>query len=46
MPGAPMADALLTELEGRVKSLVDTGYRPGLATVLVGDDDATRGTSV
>jgi methylenetetrahydrofolate dehydrogenase (NADP+)/methenyltetrahydrofolate cyclohydrolase len=41
MPGAPMADALLTELEGRVKSLVDTGYTPGLATVLVGDDDAS-----
>src|SRR3954467_3828027 len=41
MPGAPMADAVLTELEGRVKSLVDTGYRPGLATILVGDDDAS-----
>ncbi len=41
MPGAAMADALLTELEGRVKSLLDTGYRPGLATVLVGDDDAS-----
>ena len=41
MPGAPVADALLSELEGRVKSLVDRGYRPGLATVLVGDDDAS-----
>src|SRR6478609_6329401 len=41
MPGAPMADAVLTELEGRVKSLVDVGYRPGLATILVGDDDAS-----
>src|SRR3954468_12671797 len=41
MPGAPMADALLTELEGRVKSLVDSGSTPGLATILVGDDDAS-----
>jgi methylenetetrahydrofolate dehydrogenase (NADP+)/methenyltetrahydrofolate cyclohydrolase len=41
MPGAPVADAVLTELEGRVKSLVDGGYRPGLATILVGDDDAS-----
>ncbi len=41
MPGAPVADAVLSELEGRVKSLIDGGYRPGLATILVGDDDAS-----
>src|SRR4029078_6723760 len=41
MPGAPVAEAVLTELEGRIKSLVDGGYTPGLATILVGDDDAS-----
>jgi methylenetetrahydrofolate dehydrogenase (NADP+)/methenyltetrahydrofolate cyclohydrolase len=41
MPGGPVADAALTEIEGRVKSLIDRGHTPGLATILVGDDDAS-----
>ncbi len=41
MPGAPVADAVFSDLERRVKALVEAGRQPGLATILVGDDDAS-----
>jgi len=43
MPGRPVADATFTELEPRIKRLVDLGVTPGLATILVGDDGASLG---
>jgi methylenetetrahydrofolate dehydrogenase (NADP+)/methenyltetrahydrofolate cyclohydrolase len=43
MPGGPVADATFAGLEPRIKVLVDRGFTPGLATVLVGDDGASAG---
>jgi methylenetetrahydrofolate dehydrogenase (NADP+)/methenyltetrahydrofolate cyclohydrolase len=43
MPGAPVADAVLVDVARRVGELVERGLTPGLATVLVGDDDASAG---
>src|SRR5262249_59113445 len=43
MPGAPVAEATFADLEPRIKRLVDLGHRPGLATILVGDDGASAG---
>jgi methylenetetrahydrofolate dehydrogenase (NADP+)/methenyltetrahydrofolate cyclohydrolase len=39
MPGAPVADAVFADLEPRIKALVAAGHTPGLATVLIGDDE-------
>lgn len=39
MPGAPVADAVFADLEPRIKALVAAGRTPGLATVLIGDDE-------
>jgi methylenetetrahydrofolate dehydrogenase (NADP+)/methenyltetrahydrofolate cyclohydrolase len=39
MPGGPVADAVIADLEPRIKALVATGHTPGLATVLIGDDE-------
>jgi methylenetetrahydrofolate dehydrogenase (NADP+)/methenyltetrahydrofolate cyclohydrolase len=41
MPGAPVAEAVLADLVPRIDKLVGIGHRPGLATILVGDDDAS-----
>ncbi len=41
MPGAPVADAVFADLKPRIVSLVDRGFTPGLATLLVGQDDAS-----
>ncbi len=41
MPGAPVADAVFADLEPRIEKLRANGYAPGLATVLVGGDDAS-----
>ncbi len=41
MPGAPVAEAVLADLAPRIKMLIDAGQTPGLATILVGDDDAS-----
>ena len=41
MPGAPVADAVFTDLVPRIEKLRENGHTPGLATVLVGDDDAS-----
>jgi methylenetetrahydrofolate dehydrogenase (NADP+)/methenyltetrahydrofolate cyclohydrolase len=43
MPGAPVADAVLADVARRVGELIEKGLTPGLATVLVGDDDASAG---
>lgn len=40
--GAAMARAVLAELKGRVAALAKQGITPGLATVLVGDQAASR----
>ncbi len=39
MPGAPVADAVFADLEPRIKALIAAGHTPGLATVLIGDDE-------
>jgi methylenetetrahydrofolate dehydrogenase (NADP+)/methenyltetrahydrofolate cyclohydrolase len=39
MPGGPVADAVFADLEPRIKALREAGHTPGLATVLIGDDE-------
>ena len=41
MPGGPVADAVFADLIPRVEKLKENGHVPGLATVLVGEDDAS-----
>jgi len=41
MPGGPVADAVFADLAPRIERLRATGRPPGLATLLVGDDDAS-----
>ncbi len=41
MPGGPVADAVFADLAPRIEKLRANGRTPGLATVLVGDDDAS-----
>lgn len=43
MPGGPVADAVLADVGGRVTALLAAGHTPGLATLLVGDDEASAG---
>jgi methylenetetrahydrofolate dehydrogenase (NADP+)/methenyltetrahydrofolate cyclohydrolase len=43
LPGAPVADAVLNDVRSRAKALRDRGVTPSLATILVGDDDASAG---
>lgn len=43
LPGAPVAEAVLTDVSERVARLRERGVTPSLATVLVGDDDASAG---
>jgi methylenetetrahydrofolate dehydrogenase (NADP+)/methenyltetrahydrofolate cyclohydrolase len=43
LPGAPVAEAVLGDVKARVAKLKDRGVRPSLATILVGDDDASAG---
>ena len=43
MPGAPVADAVFADLTPRIQALVTAGHRPGLGTILVGDDSASAG---
>lgn len=38
-----MADAVFADLKPRIDALVAAGHPPGLATILVGDDDASAG---
>jgi len=39
MPGGPVADAVFADLQPRIDKLVGIGHTPGLATVLIGDDE-------
>ena len=43
LPGAPVAEAVLADVAGRAARLRERGVTPSLATVLVGDDDASAG---
>jgi len=43
LDGRPVAAAILADLLPRIKALVDAGHRPGLGTILVGDDSASAG---
>jgi methylenetetrahydrofolate dehydrogenase (NADP+)/methenyltetrahydrofolate cyclohydrolase len=43
MPGAPVADAVLSDVRARAQVLIARGHVPGLATLLVGDDEASAG---
>jgi methylenetetrahydrofolate dehydrogenase (NADP+) / methenyltetrahydrofolate cyclohydrolase len=43
LPGKPVADAVLADVTRRAAALRERGVTPGLATILVGDDDASAG---
>jgi methylenetetrahydrofolate dehydrogenase (NADP+)/methenyltetrahydrofolate cyclohydrolase len=43
LPGSPVAEAVFADLAPRIDKLIEAGHRPGLGTVLVGDDSASAG---
>jgi methylenetetrahydrofolate dehydrogenase (NADP+) / methenyltetrahydrofolate cyclohydrolase len=43
LPGKPVAEAVLADVAQRVAKLKEAGVQPSLATILVGDDDASAG---
>ena len=43
LPGGPLAERVLAEVAARAAALRDRGVTPALATILVGDDDASAG---
>jgi len=43
LPGAPVAEAVLADVAHRAAKLTEQGVVPSLATILVGDDDASAG---
>jgi methylenetetrahydrofolate dehydrogenase (NADP+)/methenyltetrahydrofolate cyclohydrolase len=43
LPGGPVAERILADVAERVTALRSRGVTPGLATILVGDDDASVG---
>ncbi|MET7393073.1 tetrahydrofolate dehydrogenase/cyclohydrolase catalytic domain-containing protein [Dactylosporangium sp. NPDC005572] len=43
LPGAPVAESILADVATRVAALRARGVTPSLATILVGDDDASAG---
>src|SRR5689334_2341351 len=43
LAGGPVADAVLADVARRVAKLREGGVQPSLATILVGDDDASAG---
>ncbi|WP_402372228.1 bifunctional 5,10-methylenetetrahydrofolate dehydrogenase/5,10-methenyltetrahydrofolate cyclohydrolase [Isoptericola rhizosphaerae] len=43
LPGGPVAEAVFADLAPRIEALVAAGHRPGLGTILVGDDSASAG---
>ena len=43
LPGGPVADAVFADLAPRIEALLAAGHRPGLGTILVGDDSASAG---
>lgn len=43
LPGKPVAEAVLADVADRAARLTERGVVPSLATILVGDDDASAG---
>jgi methylenetetrahydrofolate dehydrogenase (NADP+)/methenyltetrahydrofolate cyclohydrolase len=43
MPGGPVAEAVLADLEPRIAALRAAGHTPGLGTILVGNESASAG---
>ncbi len=43
MPGAPVAAAVFDALAPRIEALLASGHRPGLGTILVGNESASAG---
>ncbi|MCU1452573.1 MAG: Methenyltetrahydrofolate cyclohydrolase [Acidimicrobiales bacterium] len=43
MPGGPVAEAVLADLEPRIAALRALGHTPGLGTILVGNESASAG---
>jgi methylenetetrahydrofolate dehydrogenase (NADP+)/methenyltetrahydrofolate cyclohydrolase len=43
LPGKPVAEAVLNDVAARAEALRAVGVTPSLATILVGDDDASAG---
>ncbi|HEV7711698.1 MAG TPA: tetrahydrofolate dehydrogenase/cyclohydrolase catalytic domain-containing protein [Asanoa sp.] len=43
LPGGPVAESILADVSDRIRVLRDKGVTPALATILVGDDDASAG---
>ena len=43
LAGAPVAEAVLHDVEERIERLTAVGITPGLGTILVGDDPASAG---
>src|SRR3954471_16445475 len=39
LPGGPVADAVFADLQPRIEKLRELGHPPGLATILVGEDE-------
>jgi methylenetetrahydrofolate dehydrogenase (NADP+)/methenyltetrahydrofolate cyclohydrolase len=42
LPGGPVADAVFADLAPRIDKLRELGHPPGLATILVGDDEPSE----
>ncbi|MCW2881520.1 MAG: bifunctional 5,10-methylene-tetrahydrofolate dehydrogenase/5,10-methylene-tetrahydrofolate [Sphaerisporangium sp.] len=43
LPGGPVAESVLNDVAARAAVLTEKGVTPSLATILVGDDDASTG---
>ncbi|MEC7908662.1 MAG: tetrahydrofolate dehydrogenase/cyclohydrolase catalytic domain-containing protein [Actinomycetota bacterium] len=43
LAGAPVADSVLDDVKIRTRALVEKGIKPGLGTILVGEDSASAG---
>src|SRR4029450_1493289 len=43
LPGGPVAERIFADITQRVAKLREQGVAPSLATILVGDDDASAG---
>ena len=43
LAGAPVADSVLDDVKIRTRALIEKGIKPGLGTILVGEDSASAG---
>ncbi|MBH02380.1 MAG: bifunctional 5,10-methylene-tetrahydrofolate dehydrogenase/5,10-methylene-tetrahydrofolate cyclohydrolase [Acidimicrobiaceae bacterium] len=43
LAGAPVADSVLDDVKIRIRLLIEKGIKPGLGTILVGEDSASAG---